>query len=421
MLRFWRRLRRIRRSNLVVTTILIVLLVLFQVLGSQSEAEIFSAPEVVDRSPQTPIIIPPGEPIVLGYSGPLTGALSDETPDFAIAGVLGWKELNGDEIHGHPIDLVAEDDGGVEADIAVTAARLLIDRPRLVGIVGPAFSGAAAAAVDIYNAAGVVAVSGSATRTDLTLSQPQPSFFFRTAFTNAAEGPLQAQILIDRLGTGTAFIIDQAEPFSLDLAISAQSELLIAGWTAVRSAVPTGTVDFTSLVSTILEIAPDAVLFEGFNPDGALLLGQLRDAGYAGLFLGGDALVSQSAFIDVLGEEAEGAVFTGCAVALSDQFNRIWFEGGAPGLPSISLSGNTADAAFLLMAAIAEVAEPLPDGSLRIDPVRLRDAVAATDMTGWATGQHIAFDRNGDRVGLGEEAGLVACEVQGGVFVEVTS
>ena len=51
MPRFWRRLRCIRRSNLVVTTILIVLLVLFQVLGSQSEAEIFSAPETVDRSP----------------------------------------------------------------------------------------------------------------------------------------------------------------------------------------------------------------------------------------------------------------------------------------------------------------------------------------------------------------------------------
>jgi len=109
--------------------------------------EIFSAPEVVvDRSPQTPIIIPPGEPIVLGYSGPLTGALSNEMPDFAIAGVLAWKELNGDEIHGHPIDLVGEDDGGVEPDIAVTAARLLIERPRLVGIVGPAFSSAAAAA-----------------------------------------------------------------------------------------------------------------------------------------------------------------------------------------------------------------------------------------------------------------------------------
>ena len=89
--------------------------------------------------------------------------------------------------------------------------------------------------------------------------------------------------------------------------------------------------------------------------------------------------------------------------------------------PFISLTGNTADAAFLLTAAIAEVAEPLPDGSLRIDPVRLRDAVAATDMIGWATGQRIAFDRNGDRIGQGEEAGLVACEVEGGAFVEVTS
>ncbi len=298
---------------------------------------------------------------------------------------------------------------------------MLIERPRLVGVVGPAFSGAAAAAIDTFAAAGVVTISGSATRTDLTLSQAQPSFFFRTAFTNAAEGPLQAQILVDRLGVGNAFIIDQAEPFSIDLAISAQSELLISGWTAVRSAVAPGTVDFTSLIATILEIAPDAVVFEGFNPDGALLLGQLRDAGYAGVFLGGDALVSQAAFIDVLGGDAEGAIFTGCAVALSDDFTRIWSATGAPTLPQISLTGNTADAAFLLIDAVAEVAEPLPDGSLRIDPIRLRDAIAAVETIGWATGQSIAFDRNGDRMGQGTETGLVACEVRNGAFVELTS
>ena len=158
---------------------------------------------------------------MLGFSGPLSGPLATlggAEANAAIVGVLRWKELNGDLIRGHRVDLVGEDDGGTEQDVAVVAARLLLARPRLVGIVGPAFSATAVDTLDIYSDAGVIMISGSASRTDLTLTQAEPGFFFRTAFANAVEGPRQAEILIERLATGTAFIIDDREAYGIDLA-----------------------------------------------------------------------------------------------------------------------------------------------------------------------------------------------------------
>ena len=179
MPRVWRRLRRIRRSNFVVTTLLITALVLMVVVNFDSEAEVFEPPEAVSRSPETPMVIPAGEPIVLGFSGPLTGPAARLTgilANTAIAGALRWKELNGDLIHGHRVDLVGEDDGGTEEDVAVVAANLLLARPRLVGIVGPIFSATVVATIDIYADAGVIIISGSASRTDLTLTQSEPGF-----------------------------------------------------------------------------------------------------------------------------------------------------------------------------------------------------------------------------------------------------
>ena len=234
------------------------------------------------------------------------------------------RATNGDLIHGHAVELVGEDDGGTIDDIAVVAANLLIDRPGLVGIVGPAFSSAADATIDLYAAAGIVMISGSATRRDLTLNQSQPGFFFRTAFTNTIQGARQAEILIDRITTGSAVIIDDGEDYGIDLARKRVTGLRDAGWTTLRITVPQGTVDFSAVIERIQAAAPDAVIFEGFNPDGALLLGQLRESGYGEMFVTGDGVVSQSGFLDVLGADAEGAILTGCPEQLSDEFVEIW-------------------------------------------------------------------------------------------------
>ena len=143
----------------------------------------------VSRDPRTPIVVPAGEPIIIGVSVALTGptaSLGLESRDAVIVGIERWKAANGDQIRGHDIEVYAEDDGCFEADVTAFAAGRLLQQQGLVGVIGPMCSDGARAAIPIYAEAGIVMVSGSATRTDLTLTQPEPKFFFRTAYTNAA-------------------------------------------------------------------------------------------------------------------------------------------------------------------------------------------------------------------------------------------
>ncbi|MCH8890024.1 MAG: branched-chain amino acid ABC transporter substrate-binding protein, partial [Myxococcales bacterium] len=248
-----------------------------------------------------------------GLSGP-TETLGIDILDAVVVGVERWKAENGSTILGHAIEVHAEDDGCFEADITARAAGHLLSGedghqllPGLVGVIGPACSDGAERAIPIYAQAGVVMISGTATRTDLAPDQPEPKFFFRTAFTNANEGAEQARYVIARLDGETVYVIDDGTLFSEDLADAAQTELEESGRTVTRESIDVRAFDFSALAGLIAGDSPDVVIFEGFNPGAALLYRQLRDAGYSGPFIGSDAAVS-SDFIEPLGPLAEGAV-----------------------------------------------------------------------------------------------------------------
>lgn len=372
----------------------------------------------IERGPDTPIVVPAGEPIIIGVSVPLTGP--DETVGTddlhaAVVGVERWKEANGTTIGGHEIEVRAEDDGCSEPQITEQAAERLLGIEGLAGVIGPDCSAGAAAVIPTYAEAGLVMISGSATSTDLTLDQPEPRFFFRTAYTNAGEGALQARYVVAELDVTTAYVIDDGEAYGEDLAYAAQEALEATGHTVTRESIVRGTVDFSQLVSRIAADNPGVVIFEGFNPEAALLHRQLEDAEYSGPFVSSDAAASVSDFIAPLGELAEGAVFAGCLRDLPEDFLADYIDivGSEPTTP---FPAQYADAATILLDAVAEVAQEQPDGSLVINPLELRDAVSAPKLLAGVSGT-IAFDENGDR--LAESSGLVMCEVQDGEFVRI--
>lgn len=164
---------------------------------SEKEESEQNGGEVIPRDPQTPIVIPSDEPIVIGVSAALTGPIGPrglEIRDAVIVGVELWKAENGDGIGGHEIIVWAEDDGCYEAGCAADAANQLLRQKGLVGVIGPECSAGSVEAIPVYAEAGVVMISASATRADLTLTQPGTNFFFRTVYSNTAEGIMQAQI-----------------------------------------------------------------------------------------------------------------------------------------------------------------------------------------------------------------------------------
>jgi branched-chain amino acid transport system substrate-binding protein len=395
-------------------TLLLALALVAVACGEEEEKE--GEIKDIDRSPDTPIVIPADVPIMIGVSVPLTGPDKTggiEDLNSVIVGVERWKKENGNTIGGHEIEIRAEDDGCAEPDVTEEAAKQLLRREGLVGVIGPDCSAGAAAVISTYANAGIVMISGSATRTDLTLIQLEPKFFFRTAYTNAGEGALQARYVTARLDAATAYVIDDSEIYGEGLANAAQDALAATGHTVTRESVARGTVDFSDLASRIATDNPDVVIFEGFNPEGALLYRQLRDAGYDGPFIGSDGTAVVSDFIEPLGEVAEGAVFAGCSLTLPEEFvdDYVDIVGSEPTTP---FTAQYADAATILLDAVAEVAVEQADGSLVIEPLELRDAVSTPKLLAGLSGA-IAFDENGDR--LAESSGLAMCEVEGGEFV----
>jgi branched-chain amino acid transport system substrate-binding protein len=401
------------RAILLGVTLLLALALVAVACGDEEEEG-----EITDiqRSPDTPIVVPAGEPIIVGVSAALTGPTETqgtESRDATLVGVARWKEANGDQIKGHDIEVHAADDGCFEADITALAAERLLGIEGLVGVIGPMCSDGSAAVIRTYANAGIVMISGSATRTDLTLIQPEPKFFFRTAFTNAGEGALQARYVIARLDAATACVIDDGEIYGEDLANAAQDALEESGIEVTRESIVPGAVDFSDLAGRIASDNPDVVIFEGFNPEGALLFRQLRDAGYSGPFIGSDGTAVASDFIEPVGELAEGVVFAGCSLALPEEFLADYVD-IVGSEPVTAFPAQYADAATILLDAVAEVAVEQADGSLVIEPLELRDAVSMPKLLAGLSGA-IAFDENGDR--LAESSGLVMCEVEGGKFV----
>ena len=428
--------------------IVVAVLLLLVISGGDTEEDPDTGLAAVDRGPGIPIVIPEQEPLVLGVSSALTGPIAErgtQYRDAVVVAVERWKADNGDTIGGHPISVVAEDDGCTESDVTTRAAERHLQRPGLIGVVGPQCSAGSEAVIPIYNAAGVVSISGSATLSGLAAEQPQPGFFFRTAYRNDAQGSLFFVYVTDEafLGAESAFIVDDSESYGIGLADDIIAQLASAGVAITRASVLQGAVNFSDLAAQIAAADPGVLIYAGFNPEAGLLLRQVRDAGYTGPFAAGDAICGgpECDFLATLGTQAEGVAFSGCSPLLDVDFIAAFADVHADsvdegnGLPTASFVAHYADAATILLDAVAAVAE-LRGAELVMDSIALRDAIAARTLTDGLSGT-VAFDAAGDRAGtiptldpgvepdpdvvgplaiIAESFGLVPCFVENGTI-----
>ena len=105
--------------------IVVAVLLLLVISGGDTEEDPDTGLAAVDRGPGIPIVIPEQEPLVLGVSSALTGPIAErgtQYRDAVVVAVERWKADNGDTIGGHPISVVAEDDGCTESDVTTRAA-----------------------------------------------------------------------------------------------------------------------------------------------------------------------------------------------------------------------------------------------------------------------------------------------------------
>ncbi len=261
------------------------------------------------------------EDIKIGIEMGFTGPIETLTPPMAAAGELAIKEVNdsGAFLDGAKITAVRGDETCIDAGAATATAERLVTSDKVSGIIGPTCSGAASAVLtNVAIPNGIVLISPSATSPGLSTIESN-GLFFRTAPSDAREGEVLAQIMIDR-GLKSAAITYTNNDFGKGSAAALQAAFEKLGGKITLSAPhEDGKGDYSAEVGALAAAGGDALVVAGYSDQGgAGIVQTVLDTGAFSKFvfpngMWGEALLKKfgsqidGAFGDIPGTDSPGA------------------------------------------------------------------------------------------------------------------
>lgn len=244
--------------------------------------------------------------VKVGHAAPLTGAQAHLGKDNENGVRLAIDELNasGFEIGGKKVqfELLAEDD---QADprIATTVAKKFVDDGVNV-IIGHLNSGTTIPASRIYNEAGIVEVSPSATNPKYT--QQGYTNAFRVMANDVQQGSVLGEFAVKDMGAKNIAIIDDKSAYGSGIAAEFEKAVIASGGSIVMHEYTNDKAsDFTAILTRIKSRKPDLLFYGGMDGQGAPMVKQMQTLGLSAKFLGGDG-VHTAEFIKLAGPAAEG-------------------------------------------------------------------------------------------------------------------
>ncbi len=253
--------------------------------------------------------------LLIAYQGPLSGGEASTGIDEINAVKYAVKLFNAAN-KGYNIKVVAVDDQGDPA-VASTVAPGTGSNKKIVGLVGPAYSGATIASLPYYKAGGLALISPSATRVSLT-DPKSPDFggpvFHRVVATDDKQGPALAKYATAGVSSPKVFVFDDQSAYAVPLRGYVESAMkTMSGATLVGGdSVPNTTTDFSPTIAKIKTAGASVVIYTGYYSQAAVFIKQLRDSGSKAIFAGGDGVFNQQ-FAVLAGAAAEGSRLTGVA------------------------------------------------------------------------------------------------------------
>jgi branched-chain amino acid transport system substrate-binding protein len=244
--------------------------------------------------------------VKLAYFGVLTG---DASPQLGI-NIRNGAKLAVDEFNAKggstKVELVEYDSQGDPAQAPQLAQRAVTDK--VVGIVGPAFSGESKVANPIFEEAKIPNVSASATAVELAANGWK--YWHRVVANDGAQAPADATYMTKKAAAKKTVVIDDNSAYGKGLADGVRKALESQGAKpTVNESVDPKATDYSSVVNAVKAAAPEAIFYGGYYQDAAKLVKQLRDGGVTGTFVSGDGSLDQQ-LITLGGAAAEGAVVT---------------------------------------------------------------------------------------------------------------
>jgi branched-chain amino acid transport system substrate-binding protein len=208
-----------------------------------------------------------------------------------LAGVKIAQKYFNDQggVNGTPIKLVIQDTGGDEAG-AINAFQTLINKDKVVGIVGPTLSQQAFSADPVADRAKVPVVAGSNTAKgipELGDYISRVSAPIATVAPNAVKAALKQNPNIKKV----AIFYAQNDAFNKSETEIFQKTVKDTGLEIVTvQKFQTTDTDFQNQATNAINLKPDLVIVSGLTSDGGNLVRQLRELGYKGLIIGGNGL-----------------------------------------------------------------------------------------------------------------------------------
>lgn len=290
----------------------------------------------------------------IAYQGPLSGGEASTGTDEQ-NGVKYAIKLFEAKNKNIKIKLVSIDDQGDPA-VAGTVAPGAAANKNILGIVGPAYSGATIASLPYYKDGGLVLISPSATRvsiTDPTSKDYGQPVFHRVVATDDKQGPALAKYATKGVANAKVFIFDDQSAYGVPLAGYVTAGLKsVAGSSVVGTdSVPNTTTDFSPTIAKIKSSGATVVIYTGYYSQAAVFIKQLRDSGSTAVFAGGDG-VFNAEYAKLAGAAAEGTRLTGVA-GLADVSAKIEADFKAKvGVSSGVYAVESIDAANILLEGI---------------------------------------------------------------------
>lgn len=180
----------------------------------------------------------------------------------------------------------------------------VVNDDSIIGVVGLPFSGESKATGKIFEDAGLVHITPSATNPDLTKNGW--TTFFRGMGNDNVQGPAVA-VLAKKLDAKKVYVVGDDSDYGIGLFKTSTEGLgaMLAG----TDKVTTGQKDFSATISKILNAKPDAVFYSGYYAEGAPFNQQLVAKGFKGVFIGPDG-VKDDQFVKQAGSSSANAYFT---------------------------------------------------------------------------------------------------------------
>ncbi|MFI7233932.1 branched-chain amino acid ABC transporter substrate-binding protein [Streptomyces cyaneofuscatus] len=344
--------------------------------------------------------------VVIGLDAPLTGDLSALGLGIKNSADLAVKQANAKKyVEGVTFKIEALDDQAQPSSGQQNASKLVANKD-VLGVVGPLNSSVGESMQKVLADAKLVQVSPANTSPSLTQGQKwnegtkERTFasYFRTATTDAVQGPFAAQYLFNDAKKKKVFVIDDKKTYGAGLAGTFKAEFeKLGGKIAGTEHIDPETKDFSSVATKVKSSGADVVYYGGEYPAAGPLSKQIKKAGAKIPVVGGDGIYSAE-YIKLSGAEGVGDLATSVGAPIdtlpsAKEFVANYEKAGYKE-PFEAYGGYSYDAAWSIIEAVKAVAEA-NDGKLPSDArAKVAEAVGKVDFEG-VTGK-VSFDEFGD-------------------------